>query len=295
MSTIETLESRTLLASVADLAKLDGHLTQAGTLNVTSLTGGADDAIVAQKMSGLAAFKEYLQAHAQGAVEFAGPGFVGFAVPNAEGAMGGRFYSTEDPNYDQFFAYNFPSGDFVAVHNGDGLPIILKPEDFSRISIDAGGGNDSIQVTANIKKPSTLLGGNGNDTLLGGSKNDYLSGGAGNDTLTARGTGAILEGGIGNDSLLGSVNASDSLFGGAGRDQLDGGDVAASTGTTVEGRKSPLGNGGLSPTPIVPIIPTVPTTPVTISGIRDYLDGGEDVDTAKRDNADVRVSIEVLT
>jgi hypothetical protein len=63
----------------------------------------------------------------------------------------------------------------------------------------------------------------------------------------------------------------------------------------VEGRKSPFGNGGLTPTPIVPAVPTVPATPIAINGIRDYLDGGEDIDTAKRDNNDVRVSIEILS
>jgi Ca2+-binding RTX toxin-like protein len=175
---------------------------------------------------------------------------------------------------------------------------VVHADDVKRLNIDGGSGDDTISINKNVKLPTTLIGGSGNDTLLGGTKLDHLSGGSGDDTLTARGTGAVLEGGQGNDTILGSSTASDSLYGGAGRDNLDGGDLTPVVNPPVEGRKSPFGNGGASPTPIVPVIPTIPTvpaTPVAINGIRDYLDGGEDIDTAKRDNNDVRVSIEVLT
>jgi Ca2+-binding RTX toxin-like protein len=60
---------------------------------------------------------------------------------------------------------------------------------------------------------SAFRGGDGNDTIIGGSLNDTIWGDNGTD---------ILKGGAGNDRLLGGGSA-DTLDGGAGNDYLDGG------------------------------------------------------------------------
>ncbi|MCA3298608.1 MAG: hypothetical protein ING28_10870 [Roseomonas sp.] len=61
-----------------------------------------------------------------------------------------------------------------------------------------------------------VLGGGGDDSLLGDALGNWLSGGAGNDNL---------DGGNGSDTLEGGVGA-DSLQGGSGNDRLDGGNDA---------------------------------------------------------------------
>src|SRR5690348_4914327 len=54
---------------------------------------------------------------------------------------------------------------------------------FTKINIDAGGGNDTLQINGNVPySGATLGGGGGNDTLTGGSAADLLSGGSGFDT-----------------------------------------------------------------------------------------------------------------
>ena len=84
-------------------------------------------------------------------------------------------------------------------------------------TVSAGDGADS--VTNTTSAPSTLSGGDGNDSLAGGSGNDILrgnkgvdthAGGAGDDLIDARGDrGDIVTCGDGNDTVLG--DAADSI------------------------------------------------------------------------------------
>jgi hypothetical protein len=76
-----------------------------------------------------------------------------------------------------------------------------------KIGVDAGEGNDMINLSA-ISLPSSVDGKGGNDTILGGG---------GSDTL---------HGGLGNDSIVGGFGA-DSLFGDDGDDTLDAADGTA--------------------------------------------------------------------
>lgn len=113
---------------------------------------------------------------------------------------------------------------------------------------------DEIHVGTSIEK-ITVKGGNGNDSIYGGTGTNYLYGGAGNDELLA-GTGYnLLDGGNGSDTLYGgfgtnilkggngddfivgnekefsSVGHDDDvneLYGGAGNDYIKGGDYAIS-------------------------------------------------------------------
>ena len=78
-------------------------------------------------------------------------------------------------------------------------------------TVSAGDGADNLTNLTSI--PSTLSGGDGNDSLAGGSGNDILrgnkgvdthAGGAGDDFIDARGDrGDIVTCGDGNDTVLG--------------------------------------------------------------------------------------------
>lgn len=93
---------------------------------------------------------------------------------------------------------------------------------------------DDAGVVAPATGSATIIGGNGNDFLAGGSQGDsiiggagqdLIAGGSGNDTLLGGGGMDIVFGGDGDDVVLGQ-GASDSLSGGAGNDLVNGGDGA---------------------------------------------------------------------
>ena len=81
------------------------------------------------------------------------------------------------------------------------------------VSVSALNGHDTVLVDAAVTLPVTLLGGNGRDSLTGGSGADTLDGGNGKD---------LLVGGAGDDHLFGG-RSRDVLEGGAGNDTLSGG------------------------------------------------------------------------
>ena len=81
------------------------------------------------------------------------------------------------------------------------------------IGFTVSGGDGADSITNTTSTPSTLSGGDGNDSLAGGSGNDILrgnkgvdthAGGAGDDYIDARGDrGDIVTCGDGNDTVLG--------------------------------------------------------------------------------------------
>ncbi len=94
--------------------------------------------------------------------------------------------------------------------------------------------NDTLN--ANSLGSSTINGGAGNDSIIGGSNAQTLNGGAGNDTIDggfAAGSGVSdsITGGAGNDNLMGAGNAdtingdgdNDFIQGNGGADSLNGG------------------------------------------------------------------------
>ena len=92
------------------------------------------------------------------------------------------------------------------------------------IKANLGNGNDLFEIdqrNGQITKPTTILGGSGNDTLFGGGGVDSIDGGNGNDVLRGQAGNDLLKGGIGNDNLDGG-NGNDQVFGGAGDDVLEG-------------------------------------------------------------------------
>jgi Tol biopolymer transport system component len=75
----------------------------------------------------------------------------------------------------------------------------------TRIEAFGGLGNDKITVAAGITKPTWIMGGDGNDTLVGGGGVDVLIGGAGLDSLSSKKGRGVLIGGGDKDTLTGRV------------------------------------------------------------------------------------------
>jgi Ca2+-binding RTX toxin-like protein len=58
----------------------------------------------------------------------------------------------------------------------------------ARIVVNAGAGNDTVILASSVNRPTSLNGGDGNDTLIGGTGADVINGGAGTD-FALKGTG----------------------------------------------------------------------------------------------------------
>jgi Ca2+-binding RTX toxin-like protein len=89
----------------------------------------------------------------------------------------------------------------------------FERREIAQIVVDAGNGDDAVRIDESNGVfsdtiPTTLEGGNGNDTLAGGAGDGSLVGGNGNDTLA---------GGNGNEKLIGE-NGNDSIDGNKGND-----------------------------------------------------------------------------
>ena len=133
--------------------------------------------------------------------------------------------------------------------HGDGT----ADESFSRadvtsISVEAGRGDDSIRIdesngTFTDTIPTTLDGGEGNDSLTGGAGASTLSGGSGDDQLIGGAGAERLNGGDGTDRIDGN-RGSDVAFMGDGDDTFvwDPGD-GSDTIEGQDGRDTMLFNG----------------------------------------------------
>jgi hypothetical protein len=95
---------------------------------------------------------------------------------------------------------------------------------FASIVVDAGRGNDFVLLdTANgaftTARPTIVVGGNGDDTLLGGSGDELFFGGRGNDFVDGNGGADTAFLGGGNDTFVWDPgDANDTVEGGSGFD-----------------------------------------------------------------------------
>jgi uncharacterized protein YkwD len=80
----------------------------------------------------------------------------------------------------------------------DGVSTTWSSSSVNRIVVDAKGGNDRVQFTSTVRKPSTIFGGAGNDTIIAGSGDDVIYGGHGND---------FIQGAAGRDEAYGGLGA----------------------------------------------------------------------------------------
>jgi Ca2+-binding RTX toxin-like protein len=111
-----------------------------------------------------------------------------------------------------------PSNDVIHFTESGGQMLVsmndqiksFRASSVTAIHVDAGDGDDSV-ILGRRSVPSTLLGGDGNDTLSGGNGNDRIFGGAGDDYMFGR---------DGDDTLDGDAGA-DLFLGGNGRDTAD--------------------------------------------------------------------------
>ena len=116
----------------------------------------------------------------------------------------------------------------VSITAGTGNDYVVVGEDVPSASILGGAGNDTLVGTANA---DFISGGDGDDVINGGGSNDVLNGDAGNDSLNGEGGKDLVHGGDGNDRVQGAGGNDvlfgdgndDRVYGGAGNDQVDGG------------------------------------------------------------------------
>lgn len=113
----------------------------------------------------------------------------------------------------------------------------------ARIEVDLLAGDDLLRIdelNRIFTIPATLDGGDGNDTLLGGSGADTLTGGAGNDSIAGNGGADIAFLGAGDDTFVwNSGDGSDVIEGQAGFDAMvfNGSNSAEQVGLSANGSR----------------------------------------------------------
>lgn len=195
---VQTLESRCLLAAAGGATLVDGLLTVTGT-------SGRDT------------------------VEFADSGQVGVLLlalnrnnhffPEAE-IQRVEIYTKGGNDVIDAFGSQVPA--YISSGSGSDIVDATRFDD----TIVAGSGNDKVEAWA------------GNDDVRGSRGNDTIQGGVGDDTIRGNDGDDLIWGGLGVDKLHGNnqndrilagarfgrteENVADSLYGGAGDDQLEG-------------------------------------------------------------------------
>jgi Ca2+-binding RTX toxin-like protein len=112
------------------------------------------------------------------------------------------------------------SGTTIAVYSGTLQIASYDASTVNSIYISGSLGNDNLSSTP--LKPTTISGGDGNDTIVGSGGNDTLTGDTGDDSISGGLGDDSLEGGAGNDILDGSAG-NDTVEGDLGADLISGG------------------------------------------------------------------------
>ncbi len=143
------------------------------------------------------------------------------------------------------------SGDVTVTVTVNGKAKTFTAEQAQHITIRTHGGNDTINVSPNVKANVRAEGGDGNDVIVGGAGNDSLDGGAGNDRIVGGGGDDTMLGGAGNDRVGDDVTWMDvDLMAkgilprtGGGNDFISGGD-GNDTLSAGAGNDTVLGGAG---------------------------------------------------
>ena len=200
----EVLEDRTLL-SVTTLM-IDGEL---------SVVSDAGESIEIGADSG-----SNVQVTVDGVIDTSvGP----FAASSVESLLvrGGDLGNVLDLSqvFSADYAWSDVNGDplTIEVRGGNGHDELTGASDLGS-SLLAGDGNDTITV---LGGDVLVEAGDGNDTINGGSGADTLNGGDGNDLISGGPSGDLIDGGDGLDQIDGELG-DDTLIGGDGEDTIDG-------------------------------------------------------------------------
>ena len=92
--------------------------------------------------------------------------------------------------------------------------------DGQTVEMDGGSGDDTLIGNGNFVE---MDGGSGDDTLIGNGKFGFIQGGLGDDTLFTNGKFVDMDGGSGNDFIIGG-RGDDRIKGGTGIDMITGGE-----------------------------------------------------------------------
>ncbi|HEX6581112.1 MAG TPA: calcium-binding protein [Actinomycetota bacterium] len=159
----------------------------------------------------------------------------------------------------------------------------LKPAGgVSIIDVILGAGNDGL-LSAGLDEPLHVLGGDGNDTIDGGSQADVLEGDAGDDTLDGKGLDDVLTGGADIDTADydGAPDRIVSLDGVANDGAVGENDnVDTENVTTANGNDTVLGDANANR-----IVSGAGNDTLTGGPGGDILNGGADVDTVDYSSA----------
>jgi hypothetical protein len=163
--------------------------------------------------------------HGQAAPALKAGGASQFNQPTLENGV----LTVEGTNADDRIALRLQAGQpgILQVDVGDDgtADFSFQRASVAEIAVHAGNGDDSVRIDESNGVfadtiPTTLDGGNGNDTLVGGAGAETLLGGNGDDNLVGGGAGT-LSGDNGDDTLAGGPGA-ETLLGGNGNDTIDG-------------------------------------------------------------------------
>lgn len=111
-------------------------------------------------------------------------------------------------------------------HGAQDQSSVYLVQQVKKLHINGGNKDDLITIDqsgGSFTLPTTILAGNGNDTVYGGDEPDVIRGNNGNDLIDGGAGDDEIVGGNGNDTLLGGLG-NDTLRGNAGRDYLSGGE-----------------------------------------------------------------------
>ena len=246
---------------------------------------------------------------------------VGNGVDVIEESLGTQSLQVQgDSAVNNFVINSVPSNfsDDIVLQVVEGSASITTSPTVGEVTVNGGGGNDSITVNSLVEvRPTYLLingesdddtisaanvsigriflemrGGEGNDTITGSDSNDDIFGDAGDDSISAGagedsvdgGAGLdTINGGNGNDSLFGNLD-NDVITGGDGNDTVDGGfghdNINGQNGTdTIDGG---FGNDTLNGAAGNDLVEGGPDNDRVLGGAgNDSLDGGTGNDTVQ--------------